>query len=1080
MVRVRTVRLAGLVVLLAALLVPAVAQPATARAASIGCETYYTGDTCSISQSGSTYTLTATFTRTARPCANGSDDNCLTTWDLLSGLIGSSSVLQSCNPTWHELNRNTAKGDEAHLYDAPNIPATVTCSMQWQSGQDPRLPADVFGTQTQFVAAWVPVCVDSCPGSEDTITHGVALTDDRTIAGTVLQGRAPDSPFAPARPEKGVAIAVSGTTADGQSYLADATTAADGGYGFSAPPGSYTLRLPDDVCLTTNKTTCVTHKSVTVDANGDLVTVDAVSLRGSMAVTVTPAPRHTKLTVNKKTGKLESKTIKVTVGVTNDGRLPLTDITPADKLVVGYHDPKDVSVSYVPLRPDTGPKPKSTAALKPGKSTEFSYTLLAKGDGKFDAQAVITAGDAKGRIVKAAGTAQVLLGSPVLIEKTSMGRVVHSGRGGLIKAGTNFSIHLELQNVSYTKKIAVAPLYCDSSGNASDGHTQSWDDPIQNVPASQDVLSKAFTLEPRKKADLACVLHTTSVPTATLAGDGRSGGGTRATVTVPTPDAWEIKDNAKGAKVADADEFIDGETSFTVSLDDSDERPEPEPGSLLGDYLYFSKGQLTGLWNLTAGAASGLFTVLPRLVGSGIRHVPSALIGYVQTEMELFNTIKRDPAKLALFLDPVENAALLMYEKTPELIGNVSNFKARIDKEVLDGYTKVWNDWYGGNRQAALEEFGREFEERSGDVIMAVAPGLLARDAKVLNAFKTAGNRLYAQVTEDLASYLPTLVDAIEANRVMNTVMKSGLEMSNAVLRKFYGLTDAEAQFLRNLAVRNKLSIVIRSRATQSIAWIKRFGAVLKPELIKIKNVSWLDYQYLGYAEEDIGRVAIRTKLPTAAQVEAKLRAHGFAPHDAEWTDALKRLAQRQEELTTKDPGNYKNLEALAKDGKVKIKFNLADNDVDPTAGTEGTHEYGFRLAPKPGERDTLVPQFRVGGKWRSVTGDVDFLQITNANGTPLSDAERVAVYRKIATSVVGFMHPETATWTKFVAGGAQFDFAKKVNEFVRGGIVAQFAPDGAARAVRFDKDLSYFGNKLDYRIRWDGGYVLPQGPAKP
>ena len=122
-----------------------------------------------------------------------------------------------------------------------------------------------------------------------------------------------------------------------------------------------------------------------------------------------------------------------------------------------------------------------------------------------------------------------------------------------------------------------------------------------------------------------------------------------------------------------------------------------------------------------------------------------------------------------------------------------------------------------------------------------------------------------------------------------------------------------------------------------------------------------------------------------------------------------------------------------------------------------------------------FIPEFQIKGAdgatlWRAVTGDVDFLAITRANGAPLLDAVRSGFYSAISQSVIGMMHPESATWVLKKA----FDFQAKINEFVRGGTVLQFGPDGAARAVTFNKDLSYFKNKYDYRIFWNGGYANP------
>ncbi len=81
-----------------------------------------------------------------------------------------------------------------------------------------------------------------------------------------------------------------------------------------------------------------------------------------------------------------------------------------------------------------------------------------------------------------------------------------------------------------------------------------------------------------------------------------------------------------------------------------------------------------------------------------------------------------------------------------------------------------------------------------------------------------------------------------------------------------------QIDFLRNFAADNKLLITVRSRATQSIEWlsgkvvdgVKYAAAVLKPEQIKIKSVSWLDTEVLGYRPSDLGRVILREPISTA------------------------------------------------------------------------------------------------------------------------------------------------------------------------------------------------------------------------
>jgi hypothetical protein len=206
-------------------------------------------------------------------------------------------------------------------------------------------------------------------------------------------------------------------------------------------------------------------------------------------------------------------------------------------------------------------------------------------------------------------------------------------------------------------------------------------------------------------------------------------------------------------------------------------------------------------------------------------------------------------------------------------------------------------------------------------------------------------------------------------------------------------------------------------------------------------------------------------ELPDAATVERRLRAAGFSSADGTWDAAMTRLAAREKERKYIEP-----LEALARKGEVTMHFNLAGNVMDPAALDAVATTYRFRLAAGPG--GDKIPQFFVSGRWRSITGDVDFLQITHANGKPLNVAERADVYRTFSSSPVGMLHGESATWQD--SASQEFSFPAKINEFVRAGTVIQFGPDGEARAVQFVKDVSAFKDPTNYYVQWKGGFALP------
>ena len=59
-----------------------------------------------------------------------------------------------------------------------------------------------------------------------------------------------------------------------------------------------------------------------------------------------------------------------------------------------------------------------------------------------------------------------------------------------------------------------------------------------------------------------------------------------------------------------------------------------------------------------------------------------------------------------------------------------------------------------------------------------------------------------------------------------------------------------------------------------------------------------------------------------------------------------------------------------------------------------------------------------------------------------------------------------------------EFSFDKKINEFKRAATALEFAPDGAARGVKFLS--AEFKNKLGYTIKWTGGALHPTGSVVP
>jgi hypothetical protein len=578
--------------------------------------------------------------------------------------------------------------------------------------------------------------------------------------------------------------------------------------------------------------------------------------------------------------------------------------------------------------------------------------------------------------------------------------------------------------------------------------------------------SVAIVLGPRQTREMEIVVRTTATY-ADVQSPEFPGGGTRAVVHVPTPRVADLgEDESVKGEIPARDIHVMGAKEYQVGIDDRDFRDPPPEENFPAKVAYFSVGVFQGVWNLTGGVAVAVFKDLPLLLAKGIIGVPSSILAYAHLEAELWDSIKDDPIKVAAFLNIVSNTALLAYQHAPTLAGNTTKFVKNIDQQVLAHYTKLANDESSGNYYAAIQEDAKEGTEISGNLVLA--SGLLTRLPVAIEALNAIKQASYVKVGEALNA----VADGVGATEALTTLKQAvpGYEFLTADLRKFYGLSENQVAYLRGFAERNRLIITLRSRAEESIKWLNE-GAVLKPEQIKIKTVSIDDINYLGYREGDLGRVVIRRPLSNA-ELQRSLRAKGLGPEDPEWTTAFKRLKDRTTEYNhpAYDQGYVNYLKDGSQNKELTLRWNLSQNSVDPTVLANGYTKYGMRLLDEGGGNDVL--QFFVDGQWRSVTGDVDFLSITHADGSPLSALERIGVYRQFAKSPVGLLHPAADTWTQVKRGGQQiFDFPVKTNEFVRGGTAAQFGPDGVARAVIFNP-ASRFTGPTTYRIFWNGGYV--------
>jgi hypothetical protein len=223
-----------------------------------------------------------------------------------------------------------------------------------------------------------------------------------------------------------------------------------------------------------------------------------------------------------------------------------------------------------------------------------------------------------------------------------------------------------------------------------------------------------------------------------------------------------------------------------------------------------------------------------------------------------------------------------------------------------------------------------------------------------------------------------------------------------------------------------------------------------------------------------VGRLILRHP-PAWDDVIAKLRANNVRTGSAEFEGVRLRWEQRNKEWFN---GDRTELFDWHRKGEVEGKWPWEENGVDPTVQADEVDTRGFRLQ-KTGRPGEYAVEIRVKGSpdpgdWRSVTGDIDIIAITRADGRALTDAEHVEVLKAIRGGPMGASHPESATWIK----KGEFWFPAKEAYLNNDGkcCLAQFAADGNARAVEFNKNFSEFVDrgKHNFRIWWNGGLQAP------
>jgi hypothetical protein len=807
----------------------------------------------------------------------------------------------------------------------------------------------------------------------------------------------------------------------------------------------------------------------------------------SVSVSLSPSPVRLN-DVPDDPASTDGAPVDATVTVTNTGKETVDDVHVVDQLTIGYDDHGPV-VAVVPLRqvgvPTTADdKPLgSLGSLSPGETSKpVKFKLSANGDGGYSVEALATADKPGGGFLHGSGEGKLTVNSK-LLELTAEGP---DNQGALWPAGRPYTVAITAKDLSYRKSIVLFPRF-QVTGNGQLGPLIGTDDDVPDqASASSCTPPQAVQLSPREEKKFKLVIYTSSVAASQMGGQG---GGTRSTISINQPLAGVLDEAGDDieSKIGpdDVDLTPDAGTGIDVHLSDRGIPPyEPNSTQLVWGYINIGGGALEGIQDFAWGLISGL----PKLVAAGIKGIPTILLDYWQFQAEAYQYMKDDPSLLAT-VDPLVAAEIkAMVAHAPALAKAAGQAVTGINKEMTSYLSNIYANWLVGNWQGAAAEMTKTATETGLTVasfIPEVGTCLMAKSSKFLGALNAARGAAFDKAAEAIGS-LDGIIGWSTALEKLND-FAIGMRMTYQQLAQLYGLTPAQVNWLRTFAEENQVIITVRSRAAQAIKFLEE-GAVLKPEQIKIKSVSWLDAQYLGYRQSNVGMVVLRSPI-SKEQLTANLLKGGVKEGSATWNDAFKLLDQRVSEFdhapggfTSGSGGYYKDLEAAAKESKITLRWNVEQNSVNPDVATNTYTEYNFRLHDD-GDGNYL-PQFQyeaagpclppacLPGGWRSVTGDIDFLSMTDVNGKGLSAAKRVELYQKLAgNNPVHMLHPAADTWTI----GDDFWFDDKENEFDRAGIVPQFTPNGSMpTAVKFNPATSYFKSADNYRVGFFSGYEGP------
>lgn len=721
-------------------------------------------------------------------------------------------------------------------------------------------------------------------------------------------------------------------------------------------------------------------------------------------------------------------------------------------------------------------------SLAPGadNAKTYEYELQATGRAHAEVEQLVsfTQGIESGNTL---GTGELRLGG-LLLEFDS--RIVKPVGSQLLPAGESIQIEGTIKNRA-DFAIEIGPPPPKVEGNA--GAVSVVFDPTGEGPDPSEVAVPGIrVLQPDEEVDFRVRINTQWSDPRTY-GTERSGG-TRAYVEFtpwgryPDPDDVEapieyIYFETERMLTSEAD------LKYTIPIDDSVEIPE-------FDALDFSSGVFVGSVEGLGHAAVGIVT--------GVIETPYAVYNTMRAVYTFIEQVWASftPEEHEAFKESVLYATYQFLTRSAEMAKQTyDEVRPQLDTMLTRAFTEIAEQWELGDYVGATRTYSRYTSELIGSILIPIALAKLAKAPQAVAAAQRAQAAIQAAAIPVLQTVRNTrLVKSLYTSLL---ALKSGLIIDPADVRRLFGITPDELGELQAIANVKKYLITVRSRHASSIDWIQDLKALVKPEALKIKSVNEMDIR-LGYdtalieGRQPLGALVFKKPEPLirwdagetgdiGGMVRQFVESKGFTPDTPDYESALQRTYQRMKEWREFE-ADYKKFD---KEG-LEVSYNYEGNQIPPDVRQSEFEVRGFDLQEVPGEPETyIVRMMDDEGFFRPVTGDIDAIAFTKADGSPLNAKEHADLLDEIKDNPkLAGQHGETATFDPPGSGLGGINIISK--QFKPGEPALQVMPDTAgARIVRFNPDKSRWNDARDYNLHWDGGYVetsrrLATGAVRP